>query len=531
MKNYKQKILSGLLASAMVFGMGATQLKANAAFTYDPVNGDDSFTFKKYLIVPQTANVPNVSFDFYAEPGTARSVATNDNAVMQVLAGVNADKITFTTATFAPANTTSTTAAATDIDVQRTADDRDPTLTSATGVEFDSSTEKFAVQTVTVNFSQVKFTEPGIYRYIVKEKTNNAHINAGIMHDNDVDRVLDVYVIHVDGSPAVPESWTYNGVTYDSFDDAKAKAAEDQGVPVDEVDDSVITHNPEQAAKDDHLEVASYVLHTEEDDVVIGTSMGSADVNADDEPLDDKTDGFTNEYKPYDLVVKKEVSGNQASRDKYFAITVKITDVPVTVGWSYGGKTYATQAEAQAVKDAEGGTDEIVEVKASQINPNDRFTVDLTNAELAPVPNDATTFTSMTNPSSVTGAELTSENGVTFYLQHGQSIAILGLPAGVSYNVAENAEDYLSAAAQVADHKNAITGILSVQDGKLRTDGSTVDTAPDRVVYTSYLNTRNGLIPTGILTVVGPAVVLILLAVAGLSIVMIGKRRKEESAN
>ena len=57
------------------------------------------------------------------------------------------------------------------------------------------------------------------------------------------------------------------------------------------------------------------------------STMGSNDVMSEGEPLDDKTDGFTNEYKSKDLVFKKEVVGNQASRDKYFEFTLKLENV------------------------------------------------------------------------------------------------------------------------------------------------------------------------------------------------------------
>lgn len=95
------------------------------------------------------------------------------------------------------------------------------------------------------------------------------------MHDNDVDRVLDVYVTDNNGT----------------------------------------------------LEISGYVLHKNESNIAISSTMGSNDVMSEGEPLDDKTDGFTNEYKSKDLVFKKEVVGNQASRDKYFEFTLKLENV------------------------------------------------------------------------------------------------------------------------------------------------------------------------------------------------------------
>ena len=76
------------------------------------------------------------------------------------------------------------------------------------------------------------------------------------MHDNDVDRVLDVYVTDNNGT----------------------------------------------------LEISGYVLHKNESNIAISSTMGSNDVMSEGEPLDDKTDGFTNEYKSKDLVFKRRLS-------------------------------------------------------------------------------------------------------------------------------------------------------------------------------------------------------------------------------
>ena len=208
-------------------------------------------------------NVPNATFSFTVAPGTARSVSTSDNAVMQVFQGVGTP--TIADVTFSPSDATAT-EAGTNVDVARPEKrlTERMVLRQMMMLEFEAG-EKYATKQATVDFSRVEFNEPGIYRYIITETANADNAAKGIMHDNDVDRVLDVYV-------------TDNG----------------SGV----------------------LAVSGYVLHTDEDDVVINASMGSS--ATDGAAIDDKTDGFTNEYNSKDLVFKKEVTGNQASRDKYF---------------------------------------------------------------------------------------------------------------------------------------------------------------------------------------------------------------------
>lgn len=515
MKNFKTKLLSGLLASAMVFGMGAAQLKANAAFTYpndaSTIDGDKTTTFKKFLIVDDGDNVPNVTFQFTIAPADDDQVynLTTTPKTMQILKGVGTPTISSSgEVTFADEDTSSLTADTTGhTDVTRQASDRETGLTEETGVELEAG-EKFAVKELTVDFTSVVFPEPGIYRYVITEAANDAHEAAGIMHDNDVDRVLDVYVVHVDGTPAVaPTEWYYGGTTYTNEDEAKADV-DAAGGSYDE-----ITNNG-TAAVAPHLKIASYVLHKNANDstIAMGDDFGSNpnvkwvyngteyDSKADAEAaggddttivpkLTDKTDGFTNEYNSKDLAFKKEVTGNQASRDKYFEFTVELKDVNDDDVFTVSLVDDSNDATNDGNADSTSGTN------AATIADNQ----------------------GKSNPTTLTGEELKA--GAKFYLQHGQHIVIRGIAPNATYTVTENAEDYKSTASAVTDYTDPTKGTIGTIAGD------------NKMVKTSYLNTRDGLIPTGILTVVGPAVVLILLAVAGLSIVMIGKRRKEESAN
>lgn len=260
-----------------------------------------------------------------------------------------------------------------------------------------NSTElKYAHQTVTVDLSGVSFDEPGVYRYVITE----AGTNQGVTNDSNLTRTLDVYV-------------TDNG----------------SGV----------------------LNAPVCVLHT-------GTAAPAITaVSSSDSPsLTDKSDGYINTYAAQNLTISKSVSGNQASHDKFFAITVEITN-------------------------AVGGT---------------KYTVDLSNAVAAPTQNSATKFATMSNPAEiVVPADATSVTQV-FYLQHGNSIVIKGLAKDTSYTVTEDAEDYNSS------NPNGITGTI----------GSADATA-------AFTNTRNGAVPTGVMMSVIPGVAIVLAAAAALALV------------
>lgn len=439
MKTIK-KLCCVLLVFAVVMSLGVTAFAENkyensAGLT--PVDGT-SLTFKKFLIIGAGDNVPNVTFSYTIAAGTAISTDTSSNTEFQVDAGVDADKVTITDTTFAPRATTYTSVQTGDIDVTRQASDRATGLTADTGVEFETSKgEQYAVQNATVDFSGVTFVEPGVYRYIITETASTTNAAAGIMHDNDVDRVLDVYVTDNNGT----------------------------------------------------LEISGYVLHKNESNIAIRSTMGSNDVMSEGEPLDDKTDGFTNEYKSKDLVFKKEVVGNQASRDKYFEFTLKLENV--------GNENTFTVSIA---------------------DDNDPNTTD-GNADATSGSNNATITANRGKENVLTlTSDASGEITRKFYLQHGQSIAVRGLPLNAEYTVTENAEDYKSTGASVTGYTDATSGDIGIVAGN------------NKVVKTSFKNERQGIIPTGLFTIVGPAIAVILIALIGIGIVLMGKRRKEERA-
>lgn len=421
-KNRQTKaILASLAACAAMTASMAPA--AVAGTTYTPVAGT-SCNFNKYLIMDSGDSVPNATFSFTVAPGTAISLDTASNGVMQVNAGVGTP--TIADVTFAPGDTTAT-AAGTNIDVARTNVERGGSAGDT--VQLDSG-EKYATKQATIDFSGVKFDEPGIYRYIVSETASAAHATAGIVHDTDTDRVLDVYVTD-DGTGS--------------------------------------------------LVVSGYVMHTDVGDVAIGASMGSDDVAAAGDALDDKTDGFTNEFASKDLKIEKAVDGNQASRDKYFALTVTCTDV--------------ADADSYVVSLADD----------SDANTNDGL-ADATSGS-----NSATKAANagQSNPTTVTGAQLKA--GVTFYLQHGQSVVIRGLSPAAGYTVTEDAEDYISA----------------VKSGD--TNSGTIGTVAGakKMAVAGFTNTRDGIIPTGVLTAIGGVAGLTILGAGGAA-VMKGKKREDD---
>ncbi|MBO4877535.1 MAG: hypothetical protein J5501_05995 [Ruminococcus sp.] len=449
----KYRITAAAAAMALSAAM-MTTFTAGAATTYTPVAGGET-EFDKYLVMDEGANVPNVTFEYTITAGTAQPFSEGGKTIA-VYAGPDPDKIVFSgtditdeTTTdakfeieFAQGDTTTLAAAVTDSDQVKNLD----------------SGEKYAKKTATLDFSAVTFDEPGIYRYIITE-TNSA--KQGIVYDSDLTRVLDVYVEDITGTDGTPT-----------------------------------------------LQVAAYILHaTEEATISLSDAYGS-DGNVFNKPtdpeaptvdptapttaedLDYKSQGFTNEYTSYDLVFSKAVSGNQASKDKYFEFTVTIENaVP------------GTQFDVSYQDDNNAATTDGDADKTIAANPNSATTVLGDGA---------------TQPDFIT----VGDNGTVtkkFYLQHGQKIAIRGLAEGTKYTIVDGKEDYKPSYA-TDDEKDTTTD-------KLDTAKNTAGIEQD--VKVDFTNTRDGQIPTGIILSVAAPAVIGIITLAGISVLVYRNRRRE----
>ena len=404
-KNVTKKSIGAVVfASALTMSMGMPALAAGGYGA--EIDGTKTTTFDKYLVMDKQAEVPNASFTYAVTAGTAKAYNVADKK-FEILAGVDADKVTMAGVGTKAAGTITYKQG----DV--TSDDENALVKG-----YDKTTEKYAKKTATLDFSACKFTEPGIYRYIVTESGTNQ----AVTNDADATRVVDVYV-------------------NDVSDNTEYK-----------------------------LKIAGYVLHSNADDapdVSLGKNNGSAGAY-----VATKSQGFTNSYDTSDLSIKKEVSGNQASRNKYFEFTVNIT-----------GAVRGTV-----------------------------YDVDLSGAEATTQSNAATITANedKTNPARLTVGK---DGTVTqkFYLAHGQEIKIQGIAKDSKYKVTENAEDYKSTVAGVDGYKDATNGTVASTDLK-----------------TSYLNTRDGVIPTGVIMAVAPFAAVTLLGGAGVVTMVMKKKKSSE---
>lgn len=256
MKRTTLKTRLWALAATLLLLISLLALPVSAANTNVAPTTNLQTTFNKYLVMDANANVPNnVEFEFKITAGAPKNATTGSSR--SIYAGDDALRVEGFPVLKVDGNGNTTTVKVKFVAGDTTYDkpENGDILTLASG-------EKYAKKTVMVDFNEVKFNAPGIYRYIITE--NNEVNQQGISYDKPNTRTLDVFV---------------------DYENAETGGA---------------------------LKVGGYVLYP-------GTKTDTTDV------VDgSKDDGFTNTYTTYDLTLTKTVTGNQGDRDKYFEFTVNI---------------------------------------------------------------------------------------------------------------------------------------------------------------------------------------------------------------
>ena len=148
--------ISKKLAACSLAGVMMVSMLGMTAFA--KTGATEAVTFEKTLDMSaaEGASVPDVAFPYLITPGDP--VPATDNSP-EILAGISGAKID---------------------NVEFSHNDR---------VDLNKQVKKI----VTVDFSEVKWTAPGIYRYTITELGSG---NADVTNDSDTTRTLDVYVVN-----------------------------------------------------------------------------------------------------------------------------------------------------------------------------------------------------------------------------------------------------------------------------------------------------------------------------------------------
>ena len=442
----KRKIPAIIIPAVLLMtSFTAVPISADAAQKNTPVRGGET-GFDKYLVMDEGANVPNVTFEYTFSSGEEQSF-DSQGRTFAVNAGPTPEKIVFSGEGISDKvkNDCKFEISFSSADSTKTYEQKETT----DYVKNLDPGEKYAKKTAALDFSSVGFDEPGIYRYIITETQGSSQ---GITYDEDNTRVLDVYV-------------------------------------VDNTDNGDLTK----------LKVSGYILHSSPSSITINDTQYGSDgevisgATAQEpaaESSDYKSQGFTNEYRSYDLTFRKAVSGNQASRDKYFRFDLEITGaVPGTV-----------YSVSYSDDNNENTTDGNADISISK-NPNSATKV---------IPED------IVQPDSVR-ADADGRAEQTFYLQHGQYITVRGLSEGTGYSVRDGKEDY-SPSYTTSDLKDIADSKADVAENSY---------GIDQDVDISFINTRNGVIPTGVIFAVIPLCVLGIALVGGIVILAVRNRKRK----
>lgn len=148
--------ISKKLAACSLAGVMMVSMLGMTAFAKTGATEAVTFTKTLDMSAAEGASVPDVAFPYLITPGDP--VAATDNSP-EILAGISGAKI------------------------DNVAFSHDNAVDS----------NKEVVKTVTVDFSKVKWTAPGIYRYTITELGSG---NADVTNDLDTTRTLDVYVVN-----------------------------------------------------------------------------------------------------------------------------------------------------------------------------------------------------------------------------------------------------------------------------------------------------------------------------------------------
>lgn len=507
-----KKLLTMLLAITLILGLAAPALGAGPTDPKDPFAYNDADMdaetqgkpkLHKYLVMDAAANVPEVTFQYSIDAGTA--IAATETT-LPVYAGP--DGATVGSVSFANADTT----------------------TGGLPEDATKTEYKYVDKPIQLDFSGVQFTKPGVYRYILTETTpatpdvflydtNAEHADRGTT--TSYKRTIDVYVednaanattkyiygtdeydteaaakAAVDAANVVTQNtsgeWEYAGTTYDTQDDAKAAAYADLITPpvsslkvVGYVcyEGTVATapaktYNPSSSTA---AATGGYVL---------GSASGSR--------IDGQTksDNYVNEYQTVDLQVTKTIAGNQGDKTDKFYVTITITNLPegTKLNW-YKGLEYT-----------------------SDIDPADPATYDSTDTW------SATASTTSTG---------TYEIVQTVEVTHLDKYLITGIPYDAAYVVQELDKKNGNA---LGDNATTKDGYTVTYDGngdggsgstKNKYEDAKVGEATEPHLYTvDITNTRTGLIPTGVLMSVGGGVALV--AIAGAALIALNRKKRDD---
>lgn len=403
-------IVAALLMLSLLVLPGITGFPSQAAKKkYQEIELGQKIPLKKILDLPVDTNVPTAGFQFTIEPGTAKAATTA--GYFDVKAGPVSGEFPkiANTIVFSPSDTKDATT--------------DPGATNGSS----------CTKTVEIDFTGVKFAEPGVYRYAIKESAANGYNNVGVGYDENPYRILDIYVEDEDGALKIAGTRMTKSATKDAESPANTTGGAYTAV---------------------------------------------------------KSDSFINKYPTNTLTVSKTVTGNQGSKDEYFKFTIQLIEtgsVPIGDDLVFG------------IEGQDGRTDK------SEIQENAATTAKY----------DIDSVKTANKVTSLTGAQLKA--GYDIYLQHGDTVTLSGLVENCQFSVTEANNKYDVATVTTRQGETPVNGTAVKVSGTL-----------DKNTTIAYTNTKEGIIPTGVLLSIAPWAIAGILLIGGIVFFMARSRSRYE---
>lgn len=488
-----------------------------------------STTFDKYLVMKQDAEVPYADFLFEVAPvdASGNPVPVDPNEEMyphELVPATNGDPSDVTPVVWRgvrPDKVVVTPTAGADETVGVNVGELTflPTDATTNGVyrngpvvkgDIATATEKYVKKQITLSFANIKFAEPGVYRYYLQEKNGKTYKDLGIVYDVNANqstwRTVDVYVLD-DGSGNLSVSdyvWyegKISGAPSHTANTTTAPASKGNAWAVDWTDATDNTKVYKYVSNDiwqvwvNNVNSGETVTEPPSDatgNVTIDgqpyTTWGAAKARMkqfNDKKLtpngaeaSNKSSEFVNKYGTQDLEFGKKVEGNQGSRDQWFQFKLTLTHANLNDGTKFEvnvGSYDVTGNESAFFAPTKNSATSYTPAVMNEANTSaangtykDYKVADFTVGKNVP---------SSTEKNYLKAVKTGTADGKVeweLYLQHGQYVQIKGIPNGVRYTVEETdpATGYtkidgtdvpvgvIDGELITNDHKDPLTGVV-----------------------------------------------------------------------
>ncbi|MBR0133244.1 MAG: hypothetical protein IJM14_09230 [Lachnospiraceae bacterium] len=270
-KRLRNRIIAIIAAMALIVLAAIPALAAGGLTnenTYNPTSGTSGAGFDKYLIIEENDIIPPTAVFNFEVTAPIDDIDATSNS-LQVFSGPDPQKVKL----YVAEDGVDGSSGSYNISFSGASADVSFGDSGAENLEGFESGTKYAKKSVVIDFTDVAFEKPGVYRYYI---TENPTTGFGIKHGEY--KTIDVYVSDTD------PSGTTSGSVYDLVVDGYVMY------------DGNITEAP------GNNDPASRPSGATKDDIVV------------------------NKYPSVDLTVMKKVSGNQASKSDFFSFTLEISN-------------------------------------------------------------------------------------------------------------------------------------------------------------------------------------------------------------